>query len=182
MRKNAEKQAKSSFTTCRVQCVGGASWGTLLTKGSHGDASLWPKNAGKNRKMRGHEGTLQEKCGKKREKEKGIGKRCEKRENWRKNGRKGQKRRRKVERREKERREGWEIQRAVGLLHDTAITVGIMPTQKMLEKKRTFEQSAHWIVTTNRPKWHLHRPRRQQVLTSVPKFEKYHKNSAKTTI
>ena len=38
--KNAKKQEKSSFTTCRVLCVGGASWSTLLTKGSHGDASL----------------------------------------------------------------------------------------------------------------------------------------------
>ena len=82
--------------------------------------------------------------------------------------------------------------RAAGLLHDTANVVGIMPamsrpplhkkrpcsnrlgkTQKMCEKKEKckFEQSAHWFVTTNRPKWHLHRPRRPKVLTTILKNE-----------
>ena len=72
-----------------------------------------------------------------------------------------------MEREEEERREGWEARRAVGLLHDTANVVGILPamsrpplhekrpcsnrfgkTQKMREKpeKCTFEQSAHWFV------------------------------------
>ena len=72
-----------------------------------------------------------------------------------------------MERREEERREGWEAQRAEGLLHDVANVVGILPamsrpllhekrpcsnrfgkTQKMREKqeKNKFEQSEHWFV------------------------------------
>ena len=69
------------------------------------------------------------------------------------------------------RKGGWEGQRAVGLLHDIANVVGILPAmsrpplhekrpcsnrvrkkQKKLQKKyekRKFEHSAHWFVTTN---------------------------------
>ena len=53
--------------------------------------------------------------------------------------RKGEvKRRRKVERREQERREGWEAQRAEGLLHDVANVVGILPAMSRppLHEKR----------------------------------------------
>ena len=57
--------------------------------------------------------------------------------------------------------------------------------QKMREKsqkKRKFEQSAHWFVTTNRPKWHFHTPRRPQmlitVLTSAKMPQKHGKNDS----
>ena len=53
---------------------------------------------------------------------------------------------------------------------------------KMREKhkKRKFEQSAHWFVTANRPSWHLHRPRRPQVLITVLKPAKMPQNSTTT--
>ena len=92
------------------------------------------RRSGKWEKVKEHCWKIVEKKGKM----KGRGKRGEKRENWRKNWKKGEKRRRKVERREKERREGWEIQRAAGLLHDTANVVGIMPaiSRPPLHEKR----------------------------------------------
>ena len=126
------------------------------------------KKCWKKREMRGDEGKMLENCGKKggkkkkergkREKRRKIGEKREKGENWR----------RKVERREQERREGWEAQRAEGLLHDVTNVVGILPAmsrpplhekrpcsnrlgkkdKKLREKsqKCTFEQSAHWFV------------------------------------
>ena len=93
------------------------------------------------------------------------------------------------ERRKKKRRKGW----AACLSHDTANVVGIMPamsrpplhkkrpcsnrfgkTQKCGKEQETckFEQSDHWFVTTNRPKWHLHRRRRPKVLTTALKIAK----------
>ena len=102
------------------------------------------------------------------EKKEGRREKGEKRKNWRKHLEKGKNWRRKVERREQERREGWEAQRAEGLLHDVANVVGILPAMSrppLLEKrpcsnrlgkktknvgkiakKCTFEQSAHWFV------------------------------------
>ena len=124
-------------------------------------------------------------------KREGTGEKCEKSEK-REKMEKRERGRRKEE--EKERRKGW----AAGLLHDTANVVGIMPAMSRppLHKKRPwfephrkntkkcgtkqekckFEQSEHWFVTTNRPKWHLHRPRRPQMLITVVKNEqKCHK-------
>ena len=112
---------------------------------------------------------------------------------------KGEKRRRKEERR----REGWEAQRAEGLLHDTAkhrwnnachVPSTFARRATMFEpnrlgkklkntgknKKCKFEQSAYWFVTRNRPKWYLHRPRRPHALNTVLKFAKtITKHSAK---
>ena len=67
---------------CRVSC---ASWGTLLTKESHGDASLWPKKRWKKRKVGEGEGKLLDNSEKKKKKKEGKGENGEKRENWRKN-------------------------------------------------------------------------------------------------
>ena len=63
------------------------------------------------------------------------------------------------------------------------------PPQKKTKKsrkkqeKRKFEQSEHWFVTTkcysSRPKWHLHRPRRHAVLTTVLNSAKMPRNTTK---
>ena len=82
--KMPKNMQKSSFTTCRVLCVGGASWGTLLTKGSHGDVSLWPKNAGKSWKWEEVKENYWKTVEKRWKKEKGRGKKGEKRKHWRK--------------------------------------------------------------------------------------------------
>ena len=124
------------------------------------------KKRWKKREVRGGEGKLLENCGKKVKKREGKREKGEKRKHWRKKEKREVKRRRKVERREQERREGWEAQRAEGLLHDVANVVRILPAmsrpplhekrpcsnrlgkKKMREKSKkcTFEQSAHWFV------------------------------------
>ena len=66
--------------------------------------------------------------GNKRKKREGRRKKGEKSEKKEKKWKKGEKWRTKVDRREKERREGWEAQKAESLLHDTANVVGILPS------------------------------------------------------
>ena len=97
--------------------VWGASRGTKLARKLQKDMSAWSKNARKKREVRGDEGKMLENCGKKGDKRReGRRERGEKKKNWRKKEKREVKRRRKVERREEERREGWEAQRAEGLL------------------------------------------------------------------
>ena len=125
------------------------------------------KDAGKTQKMGGGEGNLLENC-RRVKKRKKHGKKGERKEK----GGKGRKR---------------EKVGPAGLLHDTANVVGMMPAMSRppLHKKRPcsnslgktqkcgteqekckFEQSEHWFVTTNRPKWHLHRPTRPKKNTT----------------
>ena len=69
-----------------------------------------------------------ENCGKKGDKRReGRRERGEKKKNRRKKEKREVKRRTKEERGEEERREGWEAQRAEGLLHDVPNVVGILP-------------------------------------------------------
>ena len=149
---------------------------TLLTKGSHGDVSLWPKTLEK-QKMRGREGKILEKCGKKEKKKEGTKEKGEKKENCRKNGENertgGQKRT------GEKKREG-KVEKSRGPTFTRKATMFEPPRQKTKKcgknhEKSNVEQSAHWFVITNRPKWHLHKPRRQHVLTTVLKFAKCHK-------
>ena len=96
------------------------------------------KRRWKKREVRGGEEKLLENCGKKVKKREGKREKGEKRKHWRKKEKREVKWRRKVERREQERREGWEAQRAEGLLHDVANVVGILPAMShpLLQEKR----------------------------------------------
>ena len=86
------------------------------------------KKCWKKREVRGDDQKMLENCGKKGDKRReGRRERGEKKKNWRKKTEKRENWRTKVERREEERREGWEAQRAEGLLHDVANVVGILP-------------------------------------------------------
>ena len=220
--KNSEKHEESSFTTCRLRlsilCLvehiagKGVTWRRVaLTK----KKKRW--KSGKWEKVKEECWTFVEKRGKKRrEGQKGVrekfgervGKRGEKRR--RREGGKGRKRekgrlgRRPVTRYRKHR---WNNACHCPSPFARETTMFEPPRKntkkyRKKQKKRTFEQSAHWFVTTNRPKWHLHRPRRPQMLTIVlrhqrprenatnnskndklmSKFEKCRKHTANTTI
>ena len=127
--------------------------------------------------------------GKKGREEGKRGKEEKKRKKWEK----GKNWRRKVEREEKERREGWEAQRAVGLPHDTANVIGIFrngtftgpegtqfsPLSSTPRKyHETQQKTTIWYPKIN--KTHQKHGKKRQNL--VQNHQKSYKNKAKTTI
>ena len=156
---------KSSFTTCRVRLSIMCLVGHIADKGVTWRRVGLAKKHLKKRKVGEGEGNFMENCLKKKEKE-GKGKKGEKREHWRnnvKNGRSGGERGKEITR-EKGRLGSPEGRRLVSRYRKRRWNFACHAT-----KTRKFEQSAHWFVTTNRPKWHLHRPRKPQMLITVRK-------------
>ena len=123
----AEKQAKSSFTTCDVRLIILCLVEHIADKGVTWRRVALAKKTLEKRKVEEGEGKVLENYVKKEKQREGKRKKCEKSEE---NVQKGER----EERGEKERRKGW----AAGLLHDTANVVGIMPAMSRppLHKKR----------------------------------------------
>ena len=152
VRKNAEKLAKSFFRTCRVLCVGGASWAHCWQRGHMETRRFGQKNDGKSRKWE----EVKEITGKMWKKE-GKRKKGYKNENWRK-----WEKREKWVRKEEKKREGkvgkprgrWACYTIPQMSLECCSPFPVRLCLKsdhvrtVSKKKCKIEQSEHRIVTT----------------------------------